>query len=86
LADQRTPSEWIYDSDTPLKFKGVLKDGRLKEFLLLPSKDKSYWQFVNITSGHICLCKFATKEKALEDFVNNYSGKYENVIFSKLLK
>ena len=81
--EPQEPLEWIFDKETPLKIKGILKNKRTKIFLLLPSKDKSYWQFVNLDSGFICLCRFKTKQKAIEDLMTNYSDKYENLIFYK---
>ena len=81
----KEPSEWIFDKEIPLKIKGILKDGRTKVFLLLPSNDKSYWQFVNLDKGFICSCKFKTRHEALGDLVANYMDKYENLIFYKQL-
>lgn len=38
--------------------------------LLLPHKDGSGYSYVNLTSGHICPCKFKTIEDALNDMNN----------------
>ena len=43
--------------------------------LLLKHKDGSGWSFVNLTKGHICPCKFDSKEEAMKDM-----KKQENVI------
>lgn len=38
--------------------------------LLLPHKDGSGYSYVNLTSGHICKCKFKRINEALEDMMN----------------
>lgn len=38
------------------------------EFLLLPNRDRSGWQYVNLTDGHICPCKFTSREDAVKEF------------------
>ena len=37
------------------------------EVLILPNKDGSGYQYVNLTKGHICPCKFKTEIDALRD-------------------
>ena len=37
------------------------------EVLILPNKDGSGYQYVNLTKGHICPCKFKTELEALRD-------------------
>ncbi len=37
------------------------------DVLLLPHKDGSGYSFVNLTSEHICPCKFSTIREALDD-------------------
>lgn len=34
---------------------------------LLPHKDGSGWSFVNLSKGHICPCKFTSKEEGMAD-------------------
>lgn len=84
MINWKSPLDRINDNETPIKITGFLKTGEVKKFLLLPSKDKQTWQFVNISSGHICPCKFESKKKALEDLEKNYSDKYDS-IFKSLL-
>lgn len=84
MINWKSPLDRIRDNETPIKITGFLKNGGIKKFLLLPSKDKQTWQFVNISSGHICPCKFKSKNEALEDLEKNYSDKYES-IFKALL-
>lgn len=50
-----------------IKFIGEKENGTVVEFLLLPRKDVSRYQFVNITRGHICPYQFNTIEEAVED-------------------
>lgn len=50
-----------------IKFIGEKENGTVIEFLLLPRKDVSRYQFVNLTRGHICPCEFNTIEDAVED-------------------
>lgn len=40
------------------------------EVLILPNKDGSGYQYVNLIKGHICPCKFATVNDALKDMIN----------------
>lgn len=37
------------------------------EVLILPNKDGSGYQYINLTKGHICPCKFKTETDALRD-------------------
>ena len=37
------------------------------EVLILPNKDGSGYQYVNLTKGHICPCRFKTESEALRD-------------------
>ena len=37
------------------------------EVLILPNKDRSGYQYVNLTKGHICPCRFKTESEALRD-------------------
>jgi len=37
------------------------------EVLILPNKNGSGYQYVNLTKGHICPCKFTTEAEALKD-------------------
>lgn len=37
------------------------------EVILLPNKDGSGFQYINLSKGHICPCKFKTKVEALAD-------------------
>jgi len=37
------------------------------EVLLLPNKDGSGYQYINLTKGHICPCKFKSVSDALSD-------------------
>lgn len=39
--------------------------------LLLPHKDGSGFSYVNLTSGHICPCKFSSIDNAIQDMKNN---------------
>lgn len=53
------------------------------EVLILPNKDGSGYQYVNLTKGHICPCRFKTESEALRDMDKKISeGKvlyYEDV-------
>lgn len=37
------------------------------EVLILPNKDGSGYQYINLSKGHICPCKFATQKEAVAD-------------------
>ena len=79
-----------YDNDysstnnKPIKILGHRKsDNATIEILLLPSKDGSTWQYVNVTKGYITPCKFNSKEDALADFIK-YKDKYYKVEFIEI--
>lgn len=48
--------------------------------LLLPHKDGSGYSYVNLTSGHICPCKFETETEAIADMI----GKGNVIDFNKI--
>lgn len=48
--------------------------------LLLPHKDGSGYSYVNLTSGHICPCKFETEAEAIADMI----GKGNVIDFNKI--
>ena len=49
-----------------MKIRVERTDGEF-DILLLPYKDGSGYSYINLTKGHICLCKFSTIEEALDD-------------------
>lgn len=57
-------------SDYPKIYNVVREDGEV-DVMLMPHKASGKLSFVNLTSGHICLCEFDTVEEALEDMRNN---------------
>lgn len=63
-----------------IKFIGEKENSEIVEFLLLPRKDISQYQFVNLTRGHICPCQFNTIDEAVED-VKKYP--YKNLLMIK---
>lgn len=49
------------------------------EVLILPNKDGSGYQYVNLSKGHICPCKFETEYMAVMDMMNKVeSGEIES--------
>lgn len=71
--------------EKPLKITEYKKENHneKKTILLIPTKDGSKWQYVNLTKGYICPCQFNTREEALLDFVK-YSNKFFRVEFEEL--
>lgn len=53
-----------------LKFIKIKQPKNTVICMLIPSKDNSYYSFVNISKGHICKCKFKTYEDGIEDLNN----------------
>ena len=53
-----------------LKFIKIKQPKNTAICMLIPSKDNSYYSFVNISKGHICKCKFKTYEDGIEDLNN----------------
>jgi hypothetical protein len=71
--------------EKPLKITEYKKENHNEKrtILLIPIKDGSKWQYVNLTKGYICPCQFNTREEALLDFVK-YSNKFFRVEFEEL--
>lgn len=68
----------------PIKITEYKKEtGDIRKVLLLPSKDGKIWQYVNLTKGYICPCKFDSKEEALKDFIK-YVDTFRKVEFEEL--
>ena len=63
--------------DKPLKITEYKKENpnERRTILLMPTKDGTKWQYVNLTKGYICQCQFDTREDALKDFIK-YSDKF----------
>lgn len=54
-----------------------------RTILLMPTKDGTKWQYINLTKGYICPCQFDSRQEALLDFVN-YSSKFYKVEFEEM--
>ena len=54
-----------------------------RTILLIPTKDGTKWQYINLTKGYICPCQFYSREEALKDFVN-YANKFFKVEFEEM--
>lgn len=52
-----------------MKLEIIRTDG-IVEVLLFRNKSDSTYSYINLTKGHICLCKFKTIEDAIEDLKN----------------
>ena len=68
--------------EKPLKITEYKKENpnEKRTILLMPTKDGTKWQYVNLTKGYICPCQFDTREEALIDFIK-YSNKFCKVEF-----
>ena len=71
--------------DKPLKITEYKKENpnEKRTILLMPTKDGTKWQYVNLTKGYICPCQFNTREEALIDFIK-YSNKFCKVEFEEM--
>lgn len=71
--------------EKPLKITEYKKENHNEKrtILLIPTKDGSKWQYINLTKGYLCPCQFNTREEALLDFVK-YSNKFFRVEFEEL--
>lgn len=71
--------------EKPLKITEYKKENHNEKrtILLIPTKDGSKWQYINLTKGYLCTCQFNTREEALLDFVK-YSNKFFRVEFEEL--
>lgn len=71
-------------NETPLKITEYKKENNEKRtILLMPTKDGTKWQYINLTKGYICLCQFDSREEALKDFVQ-YAHKFFKVEFEEM--
>lgn len=67
-----------------LKITEYLKGTNEKRIIyLMPAKDGSDWQYINLSKGHICPCKFESRAAALEDF-KRYTYKFDRVVIEEL--
>lgn len=71
--------------EKPLKITEYKKENpnEKRTILLMPTKDGTKWQYVNLTKGYICTCLFDTREEALIDFIK-YSNKFCKVEFEEM--
>lgn len=46
-------------------------DGTERNVVIYINRADNKYQFVNLTTGHICACKFDTIEDALYDLISN---------------
>lgn len=58
-----------------MKIHVIRKDNTERDVTILYDRATDAWAFVNLTSGHICSCRFESFMEALCDLVEN-----ENVI------
>ena len=77
--------EITMEDEKPLKITEYKKEtpNEKKVILLMPTKDGTKWQYVNLTKGYICPCQFDTREAALNDFVK-YAPKFHKVEFEEM--
>ena len=54
-----------------------------RTILLIPTKDGTKWQYINLTKGYICPCQFDSREEALKDFVK-FANKFSKVEFEEM--
>ena len=70
--------------ETPLKITEYKKENNEKRtIILIPTKDGTKWQYINLTKGYICPYQFYSREEALKDFVK-YSNKFFKVEFEEM--
>lgn len=71
-------------NETPLKITEYKKENNEKRtIILIPTKDGTKWQYINLTKGYICPCQFDSREEALKDFVK-YANKFFKVEFEEM--
>ena len=71
--------------ENPIKITEYKKEdhNEKRTILLMPTKDGTKWQYINLTKGYICPCQFDTRQEALLDFVK-YSSKFYRVEFEEM--
>ena len=70
--------------ETPLKITEYKKENNEKRtIILIPTKDGTKWQYINLTKGYICPYQFDSREEALKDFVK-YANKLSKVEFKEM--
>ena len=51
-------------NETPLKITEYKKENNEKRtIILIPTKDGTKWQYINLTKGYICPCQFIPEKK-----------------------
>lgn len=70
--------------ETPLKITEYKKENNEKRtIILIPTKDGTKWQYINLTKGCICPFQFDSREEALKDFAK-YANKLSKVEFEEM--
>ena len=75
------------DMEKPLKITEYKKENSNEKrtifLMLMPTKDGTKWQYINLTKGYICPCQFNSRDEALKDFVK-YANKFCKVEFEEM--
>lgn len=69
---------------TGLEIYKVIRKQDIVIVAILKNKSDGTYSFVNLTKGHICQCKFKSKEEAIED-LKQYKNK-NKIIDYKIMR
>ena len=54
-----------------LKIKVTRKDGSIRDTEIMYDRNTGLWCFVNLTSSHVCKCRFESQEEAVLDLLHD---------------
>ena len=52
-----------------LKIKVTRKDGSIRDTEVMYDRNTGLWCFVNLTSSHVCKCRFESQDESQEEAV-----------------
>ena len=58
-------------SPMKLKIKVTRKDGSIRDTEIMYDRNTGLWCFVNLTSSHVCKCRFESQEEAVLDLLHD---------------
>lgn len=65
------------------KYLVVRKDGTKRVVAIMPDRATGKYCFVNLTTCHVCSCRFNTEEEAINDMDHNENVESYTKIYEK---
>ena len=83
-SEQSVPSVNISSNDSWRNIIDVYrKDGSIRKVSIMKDRNTGKFCFVNLTSSHVCKCRFDTFEDAIEDLMTREEVEYFDIHYAK---